>query len=455
MIVDTLIKNVKILYNGTLVESSISILDGKIFQISKLAKQPKSNSIMDGKGLIVLPGVIDVHVHFRDPGRTHKEDFITGSMAAAAGGVTTIIDMPNTIPPTNTLERYKEKKSLGESKSLIDFSLHAGVPEKIDELERLLLVNVPSIKVYMAELEDPFMTLETIYKIIFKIHSKTKVVLHPEDPNIIKKEKSLLDAKKVVHNLEYHYLSRNPAAEVSAVNEIVRLLEKYQVSTHLCHISVKDTLPLINSAKAKNLPLSAECTPHHMFLSYTELFSLGPIAKCDPPLRTKIDNEAIRMGLKSGLLDIVSSDHAPHTIDEKQKGEKDITKAPSGIVGTEIMLPLVLSLVKEGFISLSKVVEILSEKPAELFNLDKGKLQENNDADLILVDLKKEWTIKGSELHGKTKFTPFEGRKVVGRVIKTILRGELIYDDGEIIGKPGFGKFVYPNWSVNENEFKY
>jgi len=448
MVIDLLIKNIKLLQHNRLVEGCISVENGRIYYIGKETHQPSADIIIDGQGYVALPGAVDIHVHFRDPGRVHKEDFTTGSMAAVAGGVTTVIDMPNTIPHTNTLSRYKEKKEIGEKKAIVDFSLHAGVSEDEKKLQELLQSNIPSIKVYMPKLDDPLSTLRYIYSLIVENNLNTKVVIHAEDPQIIAQEKAKLEQRKAKRDLLYHYLMRTPKAEVSAVESVIKLLRDYQATTHLCHISTRESTNLIRKAKQEKLPLTSECTPHHLLLSYPELMNLGPIAKCDPPLRTKDDTIAILESLKEHIIDIIASDHAPHTLEEKLKGEDDITKAPSGIVGVETLVPLALTLVHNGFLTLADVVERISTKPAQIFCLNhrKGALKKGLDADIMLVDLKKQWVIKGSKLHGKTKFTPFEGKTVYGKVMKTFIRGTLVYDNEKIIGKPGYGSFVYPYW---------
>ncbi|RLI63818.1 MAG: dihydroorotase, partial [Candidatus Asgardarchaeum californiense] len=210
MVIDLLIKNIKLLQHNRLVEGCISVENGRIYYIGKETHQPSADIIIDGQGYVALPGAVDIHVHFRDPGRVHKEDFTTGSMAAVAGGVTTVIDMPNTIPHTNTLSRYKEKKEIGEKKAIVDFSLHAGVSEDEKKLQELLQSNIPSIKVYMPKLDDPLSTLRYIYSLIVENNLNTKVVIHAEDPQIIAQEKAKLEQRKAKRDLLYHYLMRTP-----------------------------------------------------------------------------------------------------------------------------------------------------------------------------------------------------------------------------------------------------
>ena len=247
----------------------------------------------------------------------------------------------------------------------------------------------------------------------------------------------------ITKNLTYHSLHHSPDAEVKEVAAILELIKKYSVPVHFCHISTKESSELILDAKREGLPVTFEYTPHHLLLTHEKGMPLGPIAKVNPPLRSQRHVQALQETIAN--VDILASDHAPHTYEEKMNGEKDITKAPAGIVGVETMLPILLTFAHNGFLSYEEAIKKVTENPARIFSLPKGTIYEGADADLVLIDRKEEWIIHGSELHGKTLFTPFEGLKVKGKVLMTLVRGEIVYRDGEILGKPGWGKFVIPS----------
>lgn len=409
-------------------EAGIAIDSGKIVSISKNSLLPESSDTIDLDGCLLLPGIVDVHVHFREPGLTHKEDFSTGSKAALAGGVTTVCDMPNTSPQTGSLDNFLEKKEIAERKSLVDFGLHGMLTDSIEEDNKMLEAGAASLKLY-PELEKD--------SNISKIEDEKAIcTVHPEDPFML--QETDFDEKGVDAFLN----SRPVEAEASEINRILSLTSRPHI--HFCHVTTQNSLDLISRGKNRS-NLTCEVSPHHLFLDKSHLRELGTISKTYPPLRLKEDRLALLNGLKSGAVDMVATDHAPHTKEEK---ERSMIEAPPGIAGVETSLPLLFTLVEKGRISLNRLVEVICRSPARVFDLcneegiPKGSMVPGADADLVALDQNREWKIEGEKLHGKTKFTPFEGREVIGKPFLTLVRGEVMYEEGEIIGKEGKGKFI-------------
>ncbi len=425
--VDLCLRNAKIPSEKGVSEAGVAVDDGKIVTISKDSLLPEASQDIDLEGSLLLPGVVDTHVHFREPGLTHKEDFSTGSKAALAGGVTTVCDMPNTSPQTDTLENFVEKKEIAEEKSLVDFGLHGMLTDSIEEANKMVEAGAVSLKLY-PELEDD--------STISEIDSKAICTVHPEDPSMLQECES---EKKDVDS----FLNSRPAeAENSEVNRVLSLTSRPHV--HFCHVSSQRSLGSVARERDKS-GLTCEVTPHHLLLDKSHLREFGPVAKTYPPLRTEEDRQALLKGLKSGKIDIVATDHAPHTEEEK---EENMVDALPGIAGVETSLPLLFTLVKEGKISLNRLIEVMCSSPARIFGLcndegiPKGSMVPGADADFVALDQNRKWEIKGERLHGKTKFTPFEGREVTGKPFLTLVRGEVMYKEGEIVGKRGKGKFI-------------
>jgi dihydroorotase len=405
--------------SGELVKCCIGVEEGRIKAVKKILK---GHNHYDFGDKLVLPGGIDAHVHFRDPGMTHKEDFGTGTMAASFGGITCVLDMPNTIPPTTSFTIFQEKAKIAGNKAFVDFGLHAGITKNsnIEELSKTAV----ALKMYLASttgdiLFDDYEALPKIFEKIGKIN-KT-VCLHCEDETLIDK-----DIKP--DSLKAHLKSRPSQCEVSAIEKVVSHLNNARI--HICHVSTAEGAKLVKDAN-----VTSEVTPHHLFLNHK--INLGALGKVNPPLREMEDQTALWGALIDGGIDIIASDHAPHTLEEKAV----FTEAPSGVPGVETMLPLMLSYVKHGQLDLGRLANAVSEKPGKIFDLNKGKLEVGYDADIIMVDMKKEKEIKSKHLHSKCGWTPYERFSVVFPKY-TFVRGEIVIEDWELTGEKGFGENV-------------
>ncbi|MEM4525848.1 MAG: dihydroorotase [Methanothermobacter sp.] len=398
---------------------NIGVKDGKIARISK--SPLKADKKINIKGKIILPGLIDAHVHLREPGYEYKEDFRTGSMAAAHGGFTTILDMPNTKPETNTAKEFKKKIKIASKKSIIDFGLHASI-NKPKEMEKIIPLKPASFKIFTEKIENH--KISRIFQTLKG--SKIPITFHCEDPHIIEYYTSQL---KDETRPEIYSLARPSIAEELATATAITFSHHYNHPTHICHVSSKKTLKLIRSIKA---PVTCEITPHHLLLRSKDLKKWGTTAKTNPPLRP--EKEAINIkDLK--MIDIIATDHAPHTLQEKKE---NIWDAPPGIPNLEVALKLLLTLNKKKRLKLARIQKMLSERPANIFGLEnKGQIKIGMDADFVIIDPKKTGKIKADEFYSKAHYTPFEGKEYIGEPIMTILRGELIMEYGEVLKNKG------------------
>lgn len=410
---DLVLKNLKLLDYPD--EVYLAIEDGKIAKISKSTIEGEKE--IDLKGQIVLPGLIDPHVHFRDPGLTYKEDFRTGSMAAANGGFTFVMDMPNTVPKTNTYEAFKEKQKIAESKSIVNFGLHAGY-STLDEMERILELNPMSFKVFMDLETDE--DLDRIFNDISNLSKKPIVTAHCEKRDIVLE--STQNLKEETDAIAYSY-GRPAESEDESVAQAIELSKKYGVDLHICHLSTKNAMNL-----AISNDISFEFTPHHLLYDNTAFNEFGTIIKTNPPLREKGKNITISDLNENS---IIGTDHAPHSLEEKTKGVWD---SSPGIPSLETVLSLLLSEVNKSNLDLRLIPKIFSENAAKRFNLsNKGFIKEGFDADLVVVDLKQEGVFDIDTFYTKAEYSPFDGLPYKGKATMTIVNGDVVMEDNELI----------------------
>lgn len=406
-----------------LVDCEVGIEGGKIAKIGKGIGESEKTLIF--KKEIIFPGVIDIHAHFREPGMEYKEGWVTGTRAAAHGGVTLAFDMPNTMPPTTTVDRVEEKKKLAESKSLIDFRVCAGVRKgNIHELYKMKDLVGAYGEIFMCESFGELEINKTqLLETYTEIAKTDKVAItHAEDPEINNFYKEKFKGK---NNPDIHSEVRSPLSEIVAVSLALQLAKWTNVKLHLTHISTKEAMLLIRNAK-RSVNVTCDVTPHHLFLTNDRLKEIGSFAKVNPPLRSEEDKAFLWRCVKTGVVDMIATDHAPHTKEEKKK---NYWEAPSGVPGIETLLPLMLTAVKRKWISLYKLSRLLCVNPAKRFGLfpQKGVIAEGSDADITIIDLKKKQKLTGEKLYTKCKWTPFEGFETVGAPIMTISKGRIVY----------------------------
>jgi len=413
-----LIKNGLVFIEGNFYKTNILIKGSKISEISNEATDSK---VIDAKGKFVIPGIIDCHVHFRDLGQDHKEDWLSGSKAAVAGGVTTVIDMPNNQIPIYSYVLLDEKRKTAAEKSLCNFGFYMMLTdqnvETVNEID-----NIAGAKLYLG-LTTGANTVKDVEDIIRRSKNNMIITVHAEDNDWL-----TLNKKKYPHSVEFHSMIRDNISEVISVIKMLDLTRKYGQRIHFAHISSSEALLLIEQAKSEGLPITCEVTPHHLFLDESDYAELGNLAKMNPALKYRRDREALWEGIVNGVIDIIATDHAPHTLKEKKQ-----TNAPAGVPGIETMLPLLLDTVNKGSLTLKRLIELVCENPARLFNLmSKGKLQHGYDADITIIDMELEKEVRTNDLFTKCGWSPFNGWKLKGWPVMTIVNGNIIYENGKI-----------------------
>lgn len=429
---DLIIKNAKLFINNIIQPAEIAVKDGKISQIKKIVSTKSYNEIINAKGALVLPGAIDVHVHFRDPGMTKKENWYTGSCAAAAGGVTTVIEHPNTIPPTIDAESF-QKKLKAAKKSIVDYGINAGVTQDLTTLKEMWELGATSFgEIFMAESTGKLNINENTLKQALGIIGNlgATACIHAEDEEIRTKFVNLLKGNL---DPESHSKSRPPLSEKIAVEKAIKHAGKTKL--HFCHISAGESIETIKTAKQEN-NITCEVAPHHLFLNTKDWKRLITLGKMNPPLRDYRNQQSLWYGLNDGTIDAIASDHAPHLEHEKMT---DIWTAPAGVPGVETMMPLMMMAVKRNLLTLERLIEVTSRNPAKIFNLQKGVLAVGYDADMIIFG--KPTQIRNEKMHSKAGWTPYHGMEAMFPKI-TISRGEIITEDNEITTKKGRGKFI-------------
>lgn len=431
---DLVIKNARIFINDAIQPAELAIDNGKISKIGKIISGQEVNEVIDAKGALILPGAIDVHVHFRDPGMTRKENWFTGSCAAAAGGVTTVIDHPNTIPPTIDSYSFREKKKEAK-KSIIDYGINAGVTSNMYNFKEMWELGVTAFgEIFMAESTGSLNVNERKLKEALNIIGDlgAPACIHAEDEETRQKFVHILKGNP---DPESYSKSRPNLSEKIAVEKAIKLAGE-STKLHLCHISALESLEIIRKAKSGNRNITCEVTPHHLFLSKRDYRRLGTLGKMNPPLRDYASQQSLWTGLNDGTVDIVASDHAPHLEPEKMT---DIWTAPAGVPGVETMVPLMLMAVKRNLLTLKILYEVMCRNPARIFGLNKGVFAPGYDADMMIVGEPEK--IRKENMHSKAGWTPFSG--MIGIFPKmTISRGTVVFEDGEIVAGRGHGKFI-------------
>jgi len=442
MIADLAVVNAHILTTQGLLDGGLAVDRGRICAIGKALNLPQADETLNAAKHVILPGLIDVHTHLRGLQLAYKEDFSTGTCAALAGGFTTILDMPNTIPPTNSSSSLHAKKAVAAKTAVANLGFYSGIPATDAEFKTLagddtvgfkLFLNKPYHERNLAD-DEPLLHL---FNLVHEVDSI--IAIHAESRRLV--ERLERAARRSNSNDVLSYLrTHTPEAEVAAVNRVLRLVPLSGARAHFCHISTSTALDMIS--KAKNVSsVTAEVTPHHLYLSSSDATRHGGVAVMDPPLRDEMESRRLWIDLKRGRIDIIASDHAPHTLEEKSR--PNIWDVPPGIPGLETTLPLLLTSIVDQRTSLHQVITLLARNPARIFKLPrKGHLQPGYDADFILVDLKTSYALQPSAFLSKAKYSPFVGRQVTGKVITTFVNGAMAMDEGELIAKPGSGKIL-------------
>lgn len=438
---DLIIRNGQIVTLNSIVQGDIAIKEGKIREVS-IGKILEANAVreINAEGQHILPGLIDTHVHFNEPGRTEWEGILTGSRSLAAGGVTTYFDMPlNSTPPTINKENLALKRACSEEKSIVNFRFWGGlVPENIENIKELYENGVIGFKAFMSPsgIAD-FNHVDdiTIFKGMSEIASVGSLLaVHAESTVICeqlaqeKQSKNQTSAKDFVE-------SRPIISEIEAVRRIISYAEVTGCKLHVVHVSSRKVVDVINEAKQRGVDITVETCPHYLSLTIKDLEEKGGVAKCCPPLRDEKEVEELWSAVANGEIDVIASDHSPAPASMKEITNGDFFRAWGGISGAQSTLNIMLT---EGYykrnLPLQKIVELTSTNPAKLFGLypHKGIIAVDSDADLVIVNLKECFELKKEDLFYRHQQSPYEGRTFKGKVTTTIVNGNVVFEDGNI-----------------------
>lgn len=426
-----IIKNARLINEGESKFGDISIKNGRIEKIG--SNLDLTGTEIDGEGKYVMPGIIDDQVHFRQPGLTHKADIQSESKAAVAGGVTSFMEMPNTKPTATTQELLEDKYQIAAKVSPANYSFFMGATN--DNLEEVLKTNrndVCGIKVFMGSstgnmLVDAKSTLEGIFSKVDML-----IATHCEDEATVRRNTQLFkDLYGDNIPFPFHPIIRSELACYKSSSMAVELAKKYDTRLHILHISTADELDLFTAGPIRNKRITSEVCVHHLYFDATQYEEKGSLIKCNPAVKAPHHKEALLKGLLDDRLDIIATDHAPHTWEEKSN---PYTSAPSGLPLVQHSIDVMMSFVQENKISVEKVVEKMCHAPAECFNLyNRGYLREGYAADIVLYDPNKEWTVQKENIHYRCGWSPLENTTWKGRVEKTFVNGSLVYNSGKVL----------------------
>jgi allantoinase len=429
--------------------ADVVIVDGRVAGITERAAANAADELIDATGLVVVPGAIDPHAHFEDPGHTEREDFTTGTMAAAAGGITTVIEHPLTYPPVTTAQLYREKREMAKRKVIVDFGLWGAltapsIPEIADQWRE----GAGGFKAFMP-ISDPSYPHVTDAEFVAGMQEVAAlgalVLVHAESDSLLQAGLERMKAEGRRDPLAHHE-ARPPFVEEEAVHRALFLAAHVGVRIQIVHVSSPVSAGLVREAKREGRPASMEICPHHLLLDLDDLVRLGPYGMCAPALRDRSLVERLWTYVLDGTADCLVSDHCAYTIEEKEAGWDDIFAAPLGCQVMQETVPLVLD---EAFhrrgMALDAFVRFSSTNAARIAGLypRKGSLLPGADADLAIYDLEGEWQVDArKQQFSKNPWSPFDGRRVRARVVRTLVRGETVYVDGDIVAEPGSGRFL-------------
>jgi allantoinase len=437
------IENARIILAEHITRTNILIEDGKIKALTK-KKFMNVDRRIDAKGNLVLPGLVDAHAHLYDPAFTNREDFTSGTRAAAAGGVTTVVEMVLSTP-VDSADRVSHKIQQGRQSSLIDFSLHAGMMNQ-NNLANIKTISGLGVRSFKAFTCKPYYvnehTLMSLMRQTTLHHSLLNVHAEDEETANQNYEKLIAAGRK---DLMAHEEWKPNVAEAKAVRKVVDFAAQLDSRLHISHMSTEQGVAIVKRAKKKRVKVTTETCPHYLTFTRKDIKKQGPYLKMNPSLKGRTDVEALWRGLRDGAVDIVTSEHAPGERSEKEVGWTNIWQAWGGVPAIETMLPVMLSEgVNRGRLSLGALERVCCRNPARIFGLHprKGGIRVGSDADLAVVNLKMKRKVRADQLHYKVGWTPYEGWNLKGWPVLTVRRGEVIFEDGQITAKPGSAEFL-------------
>lgn len=418
----TLIQHADLVLPSGIVRADLLIENGKILGIDP-PRNSAADEVINATGLHLLPGVIDDQVHFRDPGLTHKEDLHTGSLACAKGGVTTFLEMPNTKPTTTGVEALHEKLALAATKSVVNYGFYIGATES-NVPELAAAKRTPGIKIFIGSstgdlLVDSQAALERIFA-----ETTLPACAHCEDEATIAANKARLGT---LNDVRQHSQLRDHKAAYVSTKRAIELAHRHNHRFHVLHVSTADEIPLIRDHRKL---ITAEACPHHLLFHVGDYDRLGNLIQMNPSIKTAADNAALWQALRDGVIQVVATDHAPHTLEEKAKS---YPQSPSGLPAVENSLALMLDAMNRGECALEQIVAWMCDAPARVWDIvNKGRIAEGYDADLVLVDLKKKQTVRNADQLTKSGWTPWDGVELTGWPVRTWVMGQTVFQDGRV-----------------------
>lgn len=443
---DMLIKNGTVVTPKENYAADIAIVGGKIAAILAPGSACNADTVLDAAGKFVLPGIIDIHSHFRDPGLTVRDDYFYGSRTAAIGGITTTFDMPNTVPAIDTKEHFELKKSCATGRSFVDFGIWGTISsDDLSHIEELAECGVIGYKLFIGQTYGaiPSPSEGALYEAFKRIRETgLRIGVHAEDRGFVEYFENKFKAEGRIDYMDFDY-ARGNTSEALAIARMAVLSYMAGNKMHIVHMSTKEGMAIVDEARSRfGVDITCETCPQYTFLTKDDFYKYGQIIKIHPPVRTTEDCEAMMDGLRSGVVNILSSDSAAHEMEEKLK-TRSIWDVPAGIHFNEHYVSIMLNEINKGRLTLNDYVRAASEAPARIFGLypKKGAIQIGSDADLTIVDMDKKVVVDQAKCHYKQPYTFFHGWEFTGAPVWTILRGHITAANGEPVGEP-VGEFI-------------
>lgn len=456
--VDLVIRNARVVTENGVILGGVAVKDGRFAAIAADDALPPAKTQLDAGGMVLMPGNVDPHVHVEYPGAAHCGDFVTETRAAAAGGVTTIVEHPICIPPNYSRALTEKRAEYGHRDCLVDFAfIGAAGGEKLEEIAENGRCGILGYKTFLnppapgREREFEGLTMKDNYEIFLGTQEVAKtglpLLVHCEDHQIIDRLVARFREEGTTSPI-FHAKSRPPITEVMTVEKMIRFAREMDLTLYLVHLSCPESIRMAKKAREEGVRVWIETCPHYLYFCEDELEKYGTYAKCNPPLRPRAMMEELWQYVADGTVDTIGSDHSPYTVAEKENQKEDIFVAPPGLTGIETTLPLMLTAVDQGKITLERAAQLMSTNPSKIFGIypQKGAIRVGSDADMTLVEMGHPY-----QLDSKTFFTDgrgasinYDGVTVSARVNKTFVRGQLIFDQGKIVGEQGFGQWVKP-----------
>ncbi|MFM9969047.1 MAG: dihydroorotase [Burkholderiales bacterium] len=442
---DLVIRGATVVSAEANLNADVGIEGGTIVELAPQGATLKARETVDADGLWLMPGLVDAHVHLREPGLEHKEGFASGTRAAAAGGVTTVMVMPTDNPVTITPAHFIEKRALAERSAQVDFALQAGLGADGSHIPELVDLGAVSFEIFLADMPDALLidNAEILLQLLTRIAACASIAgITPGDHGVVSSRTRTIRAISTGAAADFPG-TRPPVSEALGVARACIAAGDTGARVHLRQLSCRAGASALAALRGGGA-ITAEVTPHNLYLDASALQRLGPFAKVGPPLRPIDDVRAMQTALQARQIDIVATDHAPHLPEEKRAGETDIWKAPSGLPGLQTFLPVMLKLVESGVIGINDLVRVCASEPARIFGLQcKGRIATGMDADLILLNPRATFQVRNEDQLSKSRITPFAGLETRGRLDRVFLRGCEILRDGKLISA-NKGKFISP-----------